>query len=788
MNKKTLFFFAALLMAALLMAGLPGCSQPPGPSGPALLSIEVTKLPDKTYYIRNETFDPAGIIVTAYFDNDDSREVADYEISIPPENPDLGEKTVIVSYQRKKTGFSIFVEESPLEGIVIATLPAKTSYAKGEDFDPEGLVVEGVYPDGQRPVSGYTHDFDSSAEGTLTVTLTLNGFTADFEVIIGPATLVSIEVTSPPKKIRYAKDEQFLREGLVISGTYTDNTVKPETDYRLSGTGTGTVGEKTVTVTLERDGKTLTTAFPITVSEGGLLSITIARKPNKTVYLWHEELDLTGLEVKGRYSSMADLVTLPIHPVNDISGYDKTTPGEQTLTVTVEGLRADFTVTVRTPRLYFDYGRRISELDPPIESAPERYTYTLPAGRSLVLAPVKSGVIDEVSSFVWKVDGVTQSSTGEYLTVHGNNGTATVTVALAGLPESEITTYVQTTATEGTHKRPITDSSRARASEGFEYTPAPGQFVGGIPRITNIRSATEETVRQDVDIIVKYDTSITYRFSLGAWGGYVVMGFDHSVINSGEYDLSINGNAFGGWNEPGIVWVSQDDNGNGKPDDTWYELKGSETGKSETIQRYSLTYYKAQAGNGPNWEDNLGNTGIFPSTDFYGRIQGYPSWVPGDSITLTGTRLPPSSRGSSSIWGYVDCVGPQYYRISDAIQQDGSPIHLQYIDFVKVQCGVNDYQGVLGEISTETGVAYDASMPNPDLLIQGADAGNGQYSYQFINSSGYDLGVTVEGQTFSLVRGGGQKTITLSSPSTYFSVSGGSVTYTKEVGKITFSM
>ena len=40
------------------------------------------------------------------------------------------------------------------------------------------------------------------------------------------------------------------------------------------------------------------------------------------------------------------------------------------------------------------------------------------------------------------------------------------------------------------------------------------------------------------------------------------MGFDHSVDNIAGYDLAIRGNAFDGSSEPGIVWVSRDENGN----------------------------------------------------------------------------------------------------------------------------------------------------------------------------------------------------------------------------------
>ncbi len=35
----------------------------------------------------------------------------------------------------------------------------------------------------------------------------------------------------------------------------------------------------------------------------------------------------------------------------------------------------------------------------------------------------------------------------------------------------------------------------------------------------------------------------------------------------------------------------QDINGNGLPDDQWYELKGSEAGKDETIRNFEVTYY-----------------------------------------------------------------------------------------------------------------------------------------------------------------------------------------------------
>ena len=41
------------------------------------------------------------------------------------------------------------------------------------------------------------------------------------------------------------------------------------------------------------------------------------------------------------------------------------------------------------------------------------------------------------------------------------------------------------------------------------------------------------------------------------------------------------------------------------------------------------------------------------------------------------------------------------FKISNAMYHDGSPVNLQYIDFIKVQNGALAKSGVLGEISTE---------------------------------------------------------------------------------------
>ena len=221
----------------------------------------------------------------------------------------------------------------------------------------------------------------------------------------------------------------------------------------------------------------------------------------------------------------------------------------------------------------------------------------------------------------------------------------------------------------------------------------------------------------------------TQYVSLGGFGGYIVVGFDHSVDNDGDYNLAITGNAFDGSSEPGIVWVMQDENGDGLPNDTWYELKGSEYGKAETDQDYAVTYYRPEAPGMPvTWTDNRGNTGTvdylgsFHRQDYY-----YPAWVEEDSYTLRGTCLKARNYDASGNgtywvnpaydWGYADnfsstdrltdddnynaAPADNHFRIGDAVTFDGKPADLRYIDFVKVQVGVNAQSGWLGEVSTE---------------------------------------------------------------------------------------
>lgn len=267
-----------------------------------------------------------------------------------------------------------------------------------------------------------------------------------------------------------------------------------------------------------------------------------------------------------------------------------------------------------------------------------------------------------------------------------------------------------------TSKQPTT---KAECSKVFEYTPAPGQFINELK--TGGFNGTQTTAEAACQYAEQRFEKKNW-VSLGGFGGYIVVGFDHNVLNFPKYDFSVIGNAYDGSSEPAVVWVMKDENENGLPDDTWYELAGSETGKAETIQNYAVTYYRPIAPKmAVQWVDNQGNRGeVDYLEDYHNQDYYYPLWIEGDSYTLTGTCLQARSYDKSGEgklwinphfdWGYADNASPEDFNtrdksnmfdISNAIDSNGHSVALDYINFVKIQCAINFKCGWIGEVSTE---------------------------------------------------------------------------------------
>ncbi len=413
--------------------------------------------------------------------------------------------------------------------------------------------------------------------------------------------------------------------------------------------------------------------------------------------------------------------------------------GETTRDITVEVVETlPYTVEFPSPS-YF-------------QASTNRYTF---AGRTVYLTPYLEyfdnpvyewAINDEPVSCTDKIYKLTPTESGIYkITVTVTEKDASPQALSQNIARTRVSVTASVTVfcvseKEADIQRPGTGNHSKYQNKVYEWVPAPGQFIGE----TAIGGMTgNETTLESANAWADQRLADQSFVSLGGFGGYIIVGFDHSIARTdNDYDFAIQGNAFnsqsGGSNEPGVVWVMQDINHNGLPDDEWYELRGSETGKEGTIQDYAVTYYKPSAPQmNVEWTDSEGESGHIDYLQQYHRQDYYyPAWIPSDTYTLRGTRLSAKNRQDPGTgywaneaydWGYADNMGSDRlkgnnsddgsgqrngFKISNAIYPDGSPVDLQYIDFIKVQVGVNAKSGWLGEISTEVFSFQDYSMLN----------------------------------------------------------------------------
>lgn len=352
----------------------------------------------------------------------------------------------------------------------------------------------------------------------------------------------------------------------------------------------------------------------------------------------------------------------------------------------------------------------------------EQEEYNVSKGRTIRLRAIDvENAFD--AEYIWSVNGMQVQSGDVPVMAFTAEEEGEYKVELQMRNEYLVASHMMTVNVcppEGTYRRDAAGS--ATSNKVYEFLPAPGQFVN-----ENCSAAT----MAEACAWAEERLSSNAFVSLGGFGGYIVVGFDHSVRNSGRYDIAIAGNPFDGASEPGIVYVMQDENGDGLPNDIWYEMKGSEYGKPETDTDYAVTYYRPDApAQDVPWRDNRGGSGeIEYLEEFHRQDYYYPAWMAESRYTLRGVCLKSRSYDASGEgtywvnpsfdWGYADNfstidrpggTGDNLFRISDAVRFDGEPADLAYIDFVKIQTAVNQQCGWIGEVSTEVFGVKDYNM------------------------------------------------------------------------------
>jgi len=224
----------------------------------------------------------------------------------------------------------------------------------------------------------------------------------------------------------------------------------------------------------------------------------------------------------------------------------------------------------------------------------------------------------------------------------------------------------------------------------YDYQPAPGQFINTLPVCAAGEPKDSVLARCAASICGYADTVTTTvrgktytrvdtvwaesMVSLGGFGGYIVVGFDHPVVNMHTYDFELWGNAFaseriatGGSCEPGIVMVGVDADGDGVPSegDRWYELAGSEYDHPQTQHGYQITYYQP--------DENKTRT---PSTTVSAlNDTTYIRWTSNDALNPDSTSgyMSRNVYHSQSYW-------PLWLTDSATLTYSGAKLRCNYVD------------------------------------------------------------------------------------------------------------
>ena len=330
------------------------------------MKIEVTTKPTKTSYLAGDSFNNAGMVVTASYGTGQAvlatAEVSGYSVS--PSVLTDGTTSVTITYSEGgetcTTTLPVTVTHR-LSAITVTTKPNKLTYEYGDALATTGMVVTASYSDSQtKTVTGYSCSpttFSTIGNQVVTVNYTENGVTqtATFNVTVNRKS-----VTKPTWKnnLTYTGSAQSVSSTsywnnyntsyMTIGGTTSATnagtyiaTFTPGSNYRWAD---GTTSAINVNWTINKATGSLSVS-PTTVAINGNnyssgVAVTITRAGDGTISYSPTSisgltLSLSGntLTIKGNGSTPVSATTITIKVA---AGTNHTAPSNKTITVSAE--------------------------------------------------------------------------------------------------------------------------------------------------------------------------------------------------------------------------------------------------------------------------------------------------------------------------------------------------------------------------------------------------------------------------------------------------------------------
>ena len=328
----------------------------------------------------------------------------------------LGTRKLQISYGGKTLEYEITVEDY-VTGIIL-TPPTKLVYECGEELDLTGGKIEKVMASGTKidvalsdssvSISGY----DKTKAGSQTINVTYEGITKQFGVTVEDNVQSVTLIGTPKTEYKYGESLDVAGLQLEVTSSSGNKQYVTVTPSMVTGFNPNQLGEQILIITYK--GKTV--QYKVNVKDY-VKDIEIV-EPTKLVYKLNETIDLSGGTVRAVMAS--GTATSPVAMTSAmITGFDSTSIGAKTLTVSYQGYTKTFGITVQ------DLTNSMV-----IKTLPNKVKYLY--GQKLDLT---GGTIE-----ITKESGETEiiSMTSSMVTGYNSNklGTQTLTVTYDGLSQT----------------------------------------------------------------------------------------------------------------------------------------------------------------------------------------------------------------------------------------------------------------------------------------------------------------------------------------------------------------
>ena len=319
-------------------------------------TISVKNNPTKTNYEHGDTIDLTGGIITVNYTDSTSEDIdmTDPKVGITTGNTaDINTNYVGISYDGKQTSFNITVTD-PVDTLVVDTPITKTEYSHGENIDFSSLKLKATKRSGATEVltssssdlsiSENTADINSSkftafpddgtgiTKGTQKITFSYKGKSVDGTIVVND-TVDTVELTNQPTKQVYKYGESLDLTGTKLKINFGSGNTSiinlPDGNAVVSAYSSATIGTKQ-NLTVTYGGKTAVKTIDVEVYN--YIDSASITPPNKVEYSYNTDLDLTGASMQLIWKN-SNVTSVAITD-SMISGYNKTTEGKQTITVT----------------------------------------------------------------------------------------------------------------------------------------------------------------------------------------------------------------------------------------------------------------------------------------------------------------------------------------------------------------------------------------------------------------------------------------------------------------------